>query len=814
VDKSNVEDVFRLSEPQEALLLHSVQQRGGSAVLQLRASLLGPLDVDLFRRAWDETVSRHPMLRCSVHWQGLKHPVHVIARRAALAVEYLDWRDLPAPARLARLDRLVDDDRRRGLDVTAAPVMRVTIVHETDSRYELLWTCHHVLFDGWSGALVLNEMLEWYQAFRDGRGPELPSPGSFHEYVAWTRAQDTAAADDFWRARLTSAAPSCLGNGGPTNLRSEVPPRATAAVKIDSGLVEKWARTHSMTVSTVMLGCWALLLHLRTGIERPVFGVTLSGRSSDIERFGSVVGMFANTVPLQLRVEPGLALSRWFRRVLEHQQDVQQFEHVSLGRILHWAGITSRPPFFDSLVVQANYPHGELGRAEQPPAEGEAERIRLVDFRGAVTSAFPVTLVVKPGRELSIELLFDTARLPPADAERILNEFRNIVETVLSPRPVAVSDVLTAIQTDRLPPAVRAAPPQLPRTTPETAADPGEAAADAIEAQMMRIFDDLIDVREIGREDNFFELGGDSLLLPRLIDRIEGDFGITLPLGVIFEAPTVRGLAAAVQSRNATPSWRSLVGIRERGSRPPVYLVHGLGGEIGYFYNLPQYLHPEQPVYGLQAAADAYTAMEPMAAHYVREIRARQPTGPYLLGGYCLGGLVAFEMARQLVEAGESVPLLMIIDSAVPGTRRRTPSIASRMRRLASGTPAEVLGNVKRGFDRAGALLKSERKVPSDPDVIRWENVPRAFHAIATRLVNALRGYAPRPLDQDVWLFRCDDSRFAPDLGWGPLVRGRLTIVMIPGDHSNVLKEPYLPHAARQIAAALETVAIGNGARG
>jgi oxalate---CoA ligase len=323
----------------------------------------------------------------------------------------------------------------------------------------------------------------------------------------------------------------------------------------------------------------------------------------------------------------------------------------------------------------------------------------------------------------------------------------------------------------------------------------------------MRIFDDLIDIREIGRSDNFFELGGHSLLLPRLVDRIHRDFGISLPLGVIFEAPTVQGLAAIVQARSAAPSWRSLVAIREGGRRLPVYLVHGLGGEIGYFYNLVEYLHPEQPVYGLQPPAEPFTDLERMASRYLEEIRTAQPRGPYLLGGYCLGGCVAYEMARQLSEAGESVRLLAIIDSASPGTQPATPSILRRVRRLASRSPGEIVSTIAHRLTRPSTQKAVSRSPGGTDEALEWFGVPRAFHAVATRHFRAVQRYAPGPYPGDAWLFRSEDERFAHDLGWGRLIGGRVRIEMVPGRHSDVLKQPNLPHTARRLAAALEAAA-------
>ena len=808
MDRSKVEDIFRLSEAQETLLLHSVHGRGeDTGLLQLRATIVGPLDLDRFRRAWHVTIARHPMLRASVHWEGLKHPVQVIARTATIGVEEQDVSGASEAERLLHAERLLVEDRQRGLDLGTGPVMRVTVVRHAAQSHELLWTCHHLLLDGWSGAIVLHEVLEQYRGLR-GLEAQLSSPGSFREYVAWARAQDGAAAEHFWRARLVDDGQSHVAHGSLPALSREVTHRASEVVTMPIGPVETWARTHGLTVGSVVFGCWALLVHIRSGTRRPIFGATLSGRSADIERFGSVVGMFANTVPLQLAIDPALSPSAWLRLVFEHQQEAQQFEHVPLGRILTWAALSSRPLPFDSLVVHANYPHHDLGIDRD--ATAEADDIRLTDFRGAVTSAFPVTLVAKREREFVFELLFDPARLHAGEASRVLTRFSSLLSAVLSPSCATVGDVLNAAAADVNAP-VQATAVESTNTPPPVAEErPYVPAANAIEAQLMRIFDDLIDVDQVSREDNFFELGGDSLLVPLLIDRIEADFGVALPLGVIFEAPTVRALAAAVTSRQAHPSWRSLVGIREHGGRTPLYLVHGLGGEIDHFYHVARYLHPEQPVYALQPPPAEHTALEHIAEHYVREIRRTHPAGPYLIGGYCLGGCIAFEMARQLLDGGERVPLLMIIDSASPGTQPREPSappLLSRVRRLASSPPAEVLGKVKQRIRHGFSQLRARFVERVDPDALPRASVPTAFYDLATRHVNALRAYRPRPVGADAWLLRSADDRFAPDMGWRPLIQGQLTIETIPGYHHEVLKYPHVPYVARTITAALDTVA-------
>lgn len=417
-------------------------------------------------------------------------------------------------------------------------------------------------------------------------------------------------------------------------------------------------------------------------------------------------------------------------------------------------------------------------------------RQRSKEFSGDADTRLVAYVVANPGVE------------PPAseDLRRFLSQR---LPSYLIPSRFTALDALPLLPNGKIDRAALAG-----RREARPSRDEQHATTSKIERQLMLIWSDLLDVLEVGRDDNFFELGGHSLLLPRLVDRIQRDFGFALPLGTVFQAPTVRALAEIIQSRSPTQAWRSLVGIRETGRRPPLYLVHGLGGEIGYFYNLAGYLNPDQPVFGLQAPMEPVTELELMASQYLAEVRRNQPHGPYLLGGYCVGGCVAFEMARQLTDAGESVQLLAIVDAVTPNLQPVVPPIGRRLKRWVRRHPREIGPAVRR---KVMEWLTDHSTVTPDADVPQWYGVPPAFHEIASRHYRAVLGYVPRPYSGNVWLFRSEDDRYRHDLGWSALVKGKLEVAMISGRHSDVLKEPHLGSLARQLSNVLDALAASRG---
>src|SRR3984957_17642618 len=204
------------------------------------------------------------------------------------------------------------------------------------------------------------------------------------------------------------------------------------------------------------------------------------------------------------------------------------------------------------------------------------------------------------------------------------------------------------------------------------------AMGDETTRELTRIWQELLGLETVGADQNYFDLGGDSSLAVHLFARIEKRFHIKLPLATLFEAPTIEELARVVREHEAEPQaaednasaggWSPLVAIQKQGTRPIFFCMHGAGGNVLIYRELAQHLGADQPFYGLQAQGlDGSRAplgtIEEMATLYAKEIRRVQAHGPYLIGGYCMGGTLAYEVARQLRESGEEISLLALFDT-------------------------------------------------------------------------------------------------------------------------------------------------------
>lgn len=321
---------------------------------------------------------------------------------------------------------------------------------------------------------------------------------------------------------------------------------------------------------------------------------------------------------------------------------------------------------------------------------------------------------------------------------------------------------------------------------------------DALESQLVKLWEPILGRRPIGVRQNFFELGGHSLLAVRLMHRVEQEFGKRLPIAALLQAPTIEQLANVLRGEGCASDWSSLVPIKPSGSKPPLFCVHGGGGTVIVYRELAQHLGPDQPIYGLQAQGldgkqPRLNRVEDMAVHYLKEIRAIQPHGPYFLGGLSFGGTVAFEMAQQLHAQGEQVGLLFLLDT-FPGSYEATPALLRKLWKMPRNEQFEYIGRKIGGYQ----LRKR----------INRYFLPRALKDVRAAINQAGMHYAIRPYAGPVTLFYASEKSLRgardPRAGWQSLAAGGLEVYEIPGGHVSILAEPQVRVLAKHLQACLD----------
>ncbi|MEM7354298.1 MAG: amino acid adenylation domain-containing protein, partial [Acidobacteriota bacterium] len=448
MNRKNLEAVYELTPMQQGMLFHS--RYGGDAgvyLTQFHCDLHGDLEAGAFRQAWQTALDRHPVLRSSFHWQTkLDKPLQIVHRQLELPLESLDWRHLGAAEQEAQAADLLANDRERGFDLERAPLLRIVLLRLGERDYRLFWNHHHLLLDGWSVGLVLQEVFALYQAKVRGHALELPRPRPYKDFILWLKKQDRSAAEAYWRQLLA-------GFREPTVIELEpvgCPPEseydrvfrdfkapATAAL-------EAAGRRERVTLNTLFQGAWALLLSRYAGRRDVVFGATTAGRPADLPGVEGMIGLFINTLPVRVALteEP---VADELRQLQAQQGQSRRYEWAPLADIRQWSDVAAGTPLFNSLVVFENLPLERKQDDATALAVGSAGFVQRTNY--------PLTLAISPrGKELSVRLAYATEHFDRTTIHRLLSELETLLlRFAATPTaPIDRLEVLTASERHQL----------------------------------------------------------------------------------------------------------------------------------------------------------------------------------------------------------------------------------------------------------------------------------------------------------------------------------------------------------------------------
>ena len=413
---------------------------------------------------------------------------------------------------------------------------------------------------------------------------------------------------------------------------------------------------------------------------------------------------------------------------------------------------------------------------------------------------------------------------PPPDSTALIAQLQQLLTeslpACLQPSSIAVRDTLPHLRNG----AVDRRALQIAKQRPATSDAPSLPSGE-IEQRLAALWTSMLGVATIGADDNFFELGGHSLLAARMLTQVEREFGRRIKLAALFQAPTLREFAKVLTQTDLREfDFRQVVKIQPHGSKRPLIVINN----TGIYYGLAKNLGPEQPVYSLQlfdpSVRDSSlpNSLEEIAAGYVELIRRVQPQGPYDLMGWCVAGALAFEIARQLIEAKQEVSHLFLIDSWVPGYFKRLPPLRgliatySLRGQLILADLRRVLSSEKSvwAFISQRTLFKRLKLLFAGPGAnsgFRAEEeqaTPETYDQwLLAYLQRVTNHYTPKTFDGGVTLLR---SRLEPtgwffqeDAGWGAFVRSGVDVRFVDGNHFTMFQDPGSSQMAAHVAAAL-----------
>ncbi|RSM89583.1 non-ribosomal peptide synthetase [Kibdelosporangium aridum] len=430
----SVQDVLPLSALQEGLFFHSMFDESAvdAYVMQQVVTLRGDVDGDALRRAVQALLDRHDPLRATFR----QRPDGSVIQAIASTVE-LPWQEVSG----VDVQEIAGRERATRFDLGSAPLLRATFVRGEGDRHWLVLTVHHIVVDGWSTPIMIREYLSMYTL--DASVPKLPAVTPYRDYHRWLSTRDKSAAIAAWRSSLDGLAePTLLANGAAdaTKFRLEQV-NASVDEELTAALVSV-ARERGITLNTLIQGAWAILLSALVGRDDVVFGSTVSGRAAELPGVDTMVGLFANTIPVRVHVRPGESIAALLARVQTEQSSLLDHQHVGLAELQRLTGL---PELFDTLVVFENYPVGQ--ELTDPAGTIAFDGLR---FFGA--GHYPLTVLVLPGARLSMKLMHDASRLTELEVRHLADRFVRVLEAIATEpvRTVAGMDLLTARERDHL----------------------------------------------------------------------------------------------------------------------------------------------------------------------------------------------------------------------------------------------------------------------------------------------------------------------------------------------------------------------------
>lgn len=651
---SSVESLLTLSALQMPYWVHLAREPTAGQV-QARFRLNGIDSTDVLKQAWADTQHQFQCLRATINIAPNQQPVLVIRKSVDSNFTEVDWSEYTETEQQQKIAEWRTTDRQTTLPIEKAPSSRLFCTRLNQNTVYCVWTCHHLLLDGWSSIVVVNSLLKNYQNRLQHSTPLKVRLPDYEDYRKFVDKLPRQISREFWQHALEGFTQPTVFCNNPAEAVSH---RVVKHLdKTASQQLTQFCKAQAITVSTAIQIAWALTCahHLnRTDIS---FGLVTHGRSLDLAGIENVAGLLANVIPVRAQLDADQPVSQWVKHFQSRQFEARNHEHLSLNEVLSFSEPATRTVAFDSVLAIESLPEIQSEAFERPT---------ISHYASDTVSAFPVSVTVVPAAamKISIEIQNDL------QAESLANHLSEKLHDILTRLPVLSEQSPAAlIDGENTLPTTIASPPVF--RIRNAGLRNIVSASNELELRVLSIWEEVLQTYPLSMDSNFFASGGNSLGVLRLLANIKTAFDTDVSLAHFIENPTVASMCDYLNTEEKERPIKSLVLLRQGTQNHNLFCLHAGGGHALFYRPLAMRLDDRFSVYALQPkglGGDAVPgdSVSDMVDEYLQEIVAVQPHGPYNLLCYCFGAALTLEIVKQLQARGEEIGHVIVADAMAP----------------------------------------------------------------------------------------------------------------------------------------------------
>ena len=570
MDKSEVDSVFPLTELQSGMLLpHLKSPADDIGFLQVQVTLKGTLNVSDLIEVWDRMTATYELLRTTVHWGKIKQHVQVVHKEVEVDINYQDCQNLSQIEAENKINEFLKADRESGLNLSEAPCWRLTLFKTGPETHRFIWSCHHILFDGWSGLELLSKMRNGYNQLKQGNDVFFNEVPPFQTYCRWLKQQPETIAARYWRAQFKELGEPKLLVGKYMFHAEKFETVSLISDTFSTDRLQEISRSFQITPSTLLFGTWALIVSELTQSPKVVIGITVSGRSVSVEGVESMLGMLANILPLCIEINSKDRIKDWFQSVFHKQQELKRFEYNSISQIHKWTGISSRIPLFDSILIHANQPW-----EKEIQTNHDGNQIEVTQLEGDVTSGYPITLIFKPGVSPTLEIRFDSSYIELNFANFVAHRFQEILSNIYGKRDEPVKALIQQPPAAYVCPKVKSGSSKSSVNASTNDQNKSTEQWSEAELKLRKIWSQVLDLGEITLQDDFFELGGNSFSVLQVIEQIYETFKTKVPIERFLDFPTISEIAKWIIENESNDFTKPSCPIKSQSENAPLLMSY------------------------------------------------------------------------------------------------------------------------------------------------------------------------------------------------------------------------------------------------